>query len=85
MRFLKGGRYRRSEVEGLPPTPIILCVVVSVSRLYVTQLFEVETDFKNVFTLKTYTRLRCYQHFTKVIMESRSMGRRCRICVLKSF
>ncbi len=48
------GRYRRSEVEGLPTTPIILCVVVSVpvSRSYVTRLFEVDTDFKNVLTLK---------------------------------
>ncbi len=50
MRFQKGGRYRRSEVKGLPTTPIILCVVVS--RSYVTPLFEVDTDFKNVFTLK---------------------------------
>ncbi len=55
MRFWKGGRYRCSEVEGPPPTTsIILCVVVSrlVSRSYVTRLFEVDTDFKNVFTLK---------------------------------
>ncbi len=52
MRFRKGGRYRRGEVEALPTTPIILCVVVSVSVSYVTQLFEVDTDFKNVFTLK---------------------------------
>ncbi len=59
MRFRKGCRYRRSEVEGLPTTPIILCVVVSrscvtlwVSRSYVTRLFEVDTDFKNIFTLK---------------------------------
>ncbi len=54
MRFRKGGRYRRSEVEGFPTAPIILCtvVLVSVSRSYVTRLFEVDTDFKNVFTLK---------------------------------
>ncbi len=59
MKFQKGGRYRRSEVEGLPTTPVILCVVVSrsyvtlsVSRSYVIRLFEVDTDFKNVFTLK---------------------------------
>ncbi len=34
--------------------PIILCVVVSrsVSRSYVTRLFEVDTDFKNIFTFK---------------------------------
>ncbi len=51
MRFQKGDRYRRSEVEGLPITPIILCVVMS--RTYVTPLFEVDTDFKNVFTLKS--------------------------------
>ncbi len=52
MRLRKSGRYRRSEVERLPTTPIILCIVVSVSRSYVTRLFEVDTDFKNVFTLK---------------------------------
>ncbi len=63
MRFRKGSRYRRSEVEGLPTTPIILCIVVSrwvsrsyvtlsLSRSYVTRLFEVDTNFKNVFTLK---------------------------------
>ncbi len=56
MRFQKGGRYRRSEVEGLPTTPIIFCVVVSVLvsvlRSYVKRLFEVDTDFKNIFTLK---------------------------------
>ncbi len=62
MRFRKGGRYRRSEVEGLPTTLIILFVVVSgsrsyvtlsVSRSYVTRLFEVDTNFKNVFTLNS--------------------------------
>ncbi len=52
MRFRKGGRYRRSEVKGLTTTPIILCVVVS--RSYVTRLFELDTDFRNVFTLKMY-------------------------------
>ncbi len=52
MRFQKGSRYMRSEVGALPTTPIILCIVVSVSRSYVTQLFEVDIDFKNVFTLK---------------------------------
>ncbi len=41
-------------VEGLPTNPIILCVVVSVSRSYVTQFFEVDTDFKNVFMLKGF-------------------------------
>ncbi len=56
VRFWGGARYRRSEVEGLPTTPIILCVVVSrsvsrsyvtlsVSGSYVTRLFEVDTDF----------------------------------------
>ncbi len=64
MRFRKGGRYRRSEVEGLPTTPIILCVVVSrsyvtlsVSKSYVTRLFKVDTDFKNVFTLIMSTKV----------------------------
>ncbi len=64
MRFRKGGRYWRSEVEGLPNTPIILCVVVlrsyvtlSVSRSYVTRLSEVDTDFKNVFALKIISHL----------------------------
>ncbi len=59
MRFRKGGRYRRIEVEGLPTTQIILCVVVSrsyvtlsASKSYVTRLFKVDTDFKNVFMLK---------------------------------
>ncbi len=58
----EGGRYQRSEVGGLPTTPIILCVMVSrlvsrsyvtlsVSRSYVTRLFVMDTDFKNVFTL----------------------------------
>ncbi len=43
-------------MEGLPTTPIILCVVVLVlvSRSYVTRLFEVDTDFKNVFKLKFF-------------------------------
>ncbi len=61
MRFRKGGRYRRSEVEGLPTTPIILCVVVLVLvwRSYVTRLFEVDTDFKNIFTLKCEREIRC--------------------------
>ncbi len=61
MRFRKGGRYRRSEVDGLPTTPIILCVVVSVSRLYitvsvsrsyVTRLFKVDTDLKRIHAKK---------------------------------
>ncbi len=59
MRFRKGGRYRRSEVEGLPTTPIVVLrsvsrsyVTLSVSRSYVTRLFKVDTNFKNVFTLK---------------------------------
>ncbi len=30
-------------------------VTLSVSRSYVTRLFEVDTDFKNVFALKTFT------------------------------
>ncbi len=66
MKFWKGGRHRCGEVEGLPTSPIILCVVVSVSRSYVTlslsrsyvtRLFAVDTDFKNAFTLKCFTNL----------------------------
>ncbi len=70
VRFRKGGRYRCSEVEGLPTTPIILFVVVSVlvsrsyvtlsvSRSCVTGLFEVDIDFKNVFTLKLGMQMTC--------------------------
>ncbi len=80
MSFWKGGRYRCSEVRGIPTTPIILCNVVSVSRSYVTlsvsrsyvtRLFEVDTDFKNVFMLKSDLNVTCF-YYTSI--RSLSLG-----------
>ncbi len=53
MRFWKGGRYRRSEVEGTPHcSNNFVCCGVGVE--VICHSFEVGTDFKNVFTLKIY-------------------------------
>ncbi len=61
MRFWKGGRYRRSEIEATPHYynnfvrcgVEVICHSVGV-EVIVTRLFEVNTDFKNVFTLKQH-------------------------------
>ncbi len=60
MRFRKGGRYRRSEVEGAPHYSNnfmhcgveVICHSVGVEVICHSTSRRVDTDFKNVFALK---------------------------------
>ncbi len=61
MRFRKGGRYRRSEVEGVPnySNNFVRCGVEVICHSVGVEVIRHSTfrsgyDFKNVFTLKIF-------------------------------
>ncbi len=60
-------------------------VTLSVSRSHVTRLFEVGTDFKNVFTLKIYWQEKNFKKLEKIFHNTASPLRQNKIQFFRTY